>query len=116
MVKYFPSAEDRLVGHELHGNCFHRYELRDVYLSDVVKTNVERNLNTGYLDVGIHDGLIRILEKNLSFSKYDLDAANSMVEDFKEKHGYVSNGLRRKKLRLELKEQVYRNSLSALKD
>ncbi|MFP4118220.1 MAG: hypothetical protein ACLFTR_04840 [Candidatus Woesearchaeota archaeon] len=116
MVKYFPEAEDRLVGHELHGNCFHRYELRDVYLSDVVRTNVERNLKSGYLDVGIHDGLIRILEKELSFSKHDLDATDSQVKDFKDKHGYVSNGLRRKRLRFELKEQVYRNSLSALED
>ncbi len=116
MVDYYPNVEDRIVGHELHGNCFHKYELKNVYLSTILKTNFEDYLSSGYFDVGIKNGLIDVLEKELSLLQDNLKETNSIISNAKENGGYVSGGWRKKRLKLELKEQVYRNSLDALKN
>ena len=116
MVNYFPSVEDRVIGHELHGNCCHKYELKDLYLSDLLERDFERHLRTGHFDEGIPAGFYKIMQKEHHFAQKNLADTQSQVEDSKERYGYVPNGLRRRRLRLELKEQAYRNALSAVED
>ena len=116
MVNYFPSVEDRIIGHELHGNCCHKYELKDLYLSDLLERDFEKHLRSGYFDEGIATGFLRVLQKEQYIAQKNLADTLSQVDDSRERYGYVSNSLRRRRLRLELKEQAYRNALSAVED
>ncbi len=114
MAGYFPEIKDRIVGHEMHGNICHRYELKDVYLSEILDHNVRRNLKSGYLDEGIPTGLVRILDRELTRSRNDLEETLSHIEQQKQEEDWVSNHLRKKRLHLELREQRYRNALSTI--
>lgn len=117
MVKYFPNVEDCLVGHRLHRKSFNRYELKDVYLSNIVGDTVERNFMSRTFEIsGIPDGLVEIFNDNLHVSNELLRETLLDIEYLKCNNRQIPNSLRKKKLKYELEEQVYRNSLSALKD
>ena len=117
MVKYFPYVGNRVVGHRLHRKSFSRYELRDVYLSDVVEDVVESNFSSKVFELeGVPKGLIKLLEHEVADSNMNLEETLGQIKDFREDNGYVCNNLRRKRLKYELKEQIYKNALSALNE